>query len=125
MMGVKFGENKQYAIVGEVLNIFNQKYALGTGDFFVVIGNGQTAFFVLDLAFLVEDFRVDQAQRRILILGDVEGNNALMNIDLGCRQTNALIRVHGFKHALHDVANRVVYVGDGRGFFAQARVRMV
>ena len=31
-MGVKFGENKQYAIVGEVLNIFNQKYALGTGD---------------------------------------------------------------------------------------------
>lgn len=32
MMGVKFGDSKQYAIVGEVLNIFNQKYALGTGE---------------------------------------------------------------------------------------------
>lgn len=32
MLGVKFGSEKQYAIVGEVLNIFNEKYALNTGN---------------------------------------------------------------------------------------------
>lgn len=31
MLGVKFGSEKQYAVVGEVLNIFNEKYAIGTG----------------------------------------------------------------------------------------------
>ena len=28
MLGVKFGKEKQYMVVGEVLNIFNQKYSL-------------------------------------------------------------------------------------------------
>lgn len=32
MLGVKFGSEKQYAVVGEVLNIFNQKYSLDTGN---------------------------------------------------------------------------------------------
>ena len=32
MLGVKFGSEKQYTVVGEVLNIFNQEYTLNTGD---------------------------------------------------------------------------------------------
>lgn len=32
MLGVKFGSEKQYAVIGEVLNIFNEKYALDTGN---------------------------------------------------------------------------------------------
>ncbi|OXS29745.1 MAG: hypothetical protein BCS36_06230 [Desulfovibrio sp. MES5] len=32
MLGVKFGSEKQYSVIGEVLNIFNEKYALDTGN---------------------------------------------------------------------------------------------
>ena len=58
---------------------------------------------VSGLSGLLQDLRVDQHQLFFAVLGDIDDDDALMNVDLGRGQADAFLRVHGFEHIIYNV----------------------
>ena len=57
-----------------------------------------------------------------MLFGKVDNDNALLDIDLGCRQTNAARFIHGFGHVRSQLADTLVHRGNGLGNLVQALV---
>jgi len=76
---------------------------LGARNQSTVAGHGEAALFDAGAAGLLQDLRVDQHQLFFAVLGDIDDDDALMNVDLGRGQADAFLRVHGFEHIIYNV----------------------
>ena len=66
---------------------------------------------------------VKNAQGRVVLLGNVDHDDAVRNVDLDRRQSDPRRPIHGFQHVVHDAADTVVHLGHRLCRLAQARVR--
>jgi hypothetical protein len=88
----------------------------------VVAGHGEAAFLRRFRAFLHEDLRVDEDPRFGATLGHVRDQQALVDIDLGGGEPDALGGIHGLEHVVDQVTQWRVDRGHRRGLGAQAGV---
>jgi sulfopyruvate decarboxylase TPP-binding subunit len=64
-------------------------------------------------------FGIDQHQRIVTLLGDVNHDDALVHIDLRSRQTDAFGVVHGLYHVGNQRLDARIDSGHGLGNFVQ------
>jgi len=81
---------------------------LGALDLVVDAGHGEAPFFHLLDAFAREDFGIDQNERLIARLADVDDDHALVHVDLRRSQADARRGVHGFEHVVDQLTQRVI-----------------
>ena len=90
---------------------------------FVEAWHGQAALAVLPRAALEHaDFRVDEDQRLLAVLGDVHHDYASVHVDLRCRQPYAGCGVHGLEHVVDQLLYRRIDLIDRLGDGAQPGV---
>jgi hypothetical protein len=83
-----------------------------------------TLFHLLDAVSHL-DHGIDQAQRLVLVLGEVDDDHPAMNVDLGRGQADAGCRVHGLEHVVDQLAHGFVDLVDRGRTGPQARIREV
>ena len=103
------------------------------GHFFVLVGDGEAALRVRELALAELEHRVDQPEQtftlllRLLALGGgalihVHGNHVEVHADLRSREPDAVGLVHRLRHVVAELANPGVDVADRLGLLLQAGV---
>ena len=83
-------------------------------DFFADFREAEAAFFFVELAFSMDDLRVDEHHLlgRVFAVAHVDDGDALGDGYLRRSQADALSRVHGFEHVGYELAQLFVEVGD-------------
>ncbi len=99
--------------------------AVGAADPLVDPGHRQAALFHLLDAVQGGDLGVDETERLVLALGDVDDDHPAVDVDLGRGQADAGRRVHGFEHVVDQPAHVVVDRLDRFCAGPQARIREV
>ncbi len=92
------------------------------GDVFKMARHGQAAFKVLLAAAQRFESWVNEYQRRAFVFGNIQYQQALVYVHLGCRKTNAGGGVHGLKHVIDELPQGVIDRLDRLGNGAQARI---
>ena len=106
--------------------------AAGPGDLFVLIGDGEAALGVAELALRLADDRVDEPEEAFpLLLGglallrlllDVHGDDVLVHADLGRGEADAVRFVHGLGHVVAQLADGGVHRADGLCLLLEAGI---
>lgn len=96
--------------------------AVMAGDVFKMAWHRQAAFKVFLAAAQRFESWIDEYQRRVLFFGNIQYQQALVYIHLGCRKTNAGGGVHGLKHVIDELPQGVIDALDWLGNGAQARI---
>jgi len=96
--------------------------ALGALDLVENAGHRQAAFLAFFASGLRDDFGVDEHAQLVMGFGNVDDNDAFVNVDLGGGQTDAVRGVHGLRHVVDQLADARIHrlhrLGDG----VQARI---
>jgi hypothetical protein len=90
------------------------------GDVGIQAGKRQAAFLVDLRAGLFENLRIDQCQRLVAVITHVGDQHALVHVDLGRSQSNAVGVVHGFEQVGDELLQLGVKHGDRLSAGAQA-----
>ncbi len=102
------------------------RHGRGTLDVEPEIRDRQAAFLVqAQLLALGQDFRVDERQRLrcLLVLGDIEDDEAFQNSDLNGGETNARRGVHGLEHVVGKLQDLPIDLLDRGGDLSQDGIR--
>src|SRR5690606_30431539 len=92
---------------------------LGAPDLVVYPRHRQAPLLHLLDAFSREDFRIDQHERLIARLADIDDDNALVHVDLRRRQPNTRRGVHGLEHVVDQLLQARIDLLDGLGLDAK------
>lgn len=68
------------------------------------------------------DFWIDQYKPLIARFGNIDHDHLNMRVDLGCGETDAGCRIHGFTHVIDQSAEPVIKRADRFGDFVKTRV---
>src|SRR5690606_18296995 len=97
----------------------------GTFNFVVDARDRQTAFLVnLKVVAFPDDLRVDEHAQVIALFGDIDNDNAFMDINLSGSQPHTRRVIHGLGHVTIQLADAVIDLADGFGHLEQAWVRI-
>ena len=95
---------------------------LSAGHRLIKSRHRQTAFLAFLQPIAGDDFRVDQKQGLVTIIGDVRHQHAQMDIHLRGGKANALGGVHGFQHVVQHAAQGIVHCPHWSSPAAQAGI---
>src|SRR5205085_694256 len=98
-----------------VLIVGADLYALGTRHELVDTGQRKTALLDIGFAGAFEDLRIHQNDQRIVTLGDVDHDDALVHVNLSRGQADSGRRVHGFDHVGDQLFQRFIKYSYRRG----------
>jgi len=92
-------------------------YPFGSLNFIVDSGDGETTFFQTRSAPMLYDFGIDEHLQLVVRGGDIDDDHLLVDVDLGCRKSDARRGVHRFCHILNERPDRSIDLGDRRSNF--------
>jgi hypothetical protein len=97
-------------------------HPLGAFDLFEDPGHRQAALLALLLPLKVVDPRIDQGKQLVPAFRNVDDDDLLVHIDLGCGQADARRLVHRLGHVGDQTPDRIVNLAHRRRNLLQARI---